>query len=147
MRKTLLVLLGIFLGFGFTLLVCGHPSPLPTAEAQTTGTPASGSQAIMATGGSAPNVNDLCWIMRRERGTDPDGQAYDRYTLNLYKAMGNGRFFDLVDTRDITYDNKPAQLQIAGHNGELHPKKMKEAWENQKKKQEEARKQVRKSSR
>jgi hypothetical protein len=148
MRKTLLVLLGIFLGFGFTLLVCGHPAPLPRAEAQTAGTPASGSQAIMATGGSAPNLNDLCWVMRRERDTDPEGQAYDRYTLSLYRAMGNGRFFDLVDTREVTYDNKPVQLKIAGHNDELNPLKIKKkAEEEENKREEESRNRTRRSSR
>src|SRR6185436_5873243 len=99
------------------------------------GTP--GPNIIVATGGSAQNQNDLCWIIRQEKGKGPRGQEYDRTTLSLYKATNNGASFDLIDTRETTWDNKPVQLNTSGHNKNLSPRDLKQAWEKEQREEAE----------
>jgi hypothetical protein len=106
---------------------------LPAAEAQ--GMPAGAGGDVpavtMMPGGSSPNEHDLLWVLVKEKAQSRQGQPYERLALSLYKTMNNGSGFDLVDTREITYDAKPSQLTLPGHNPKLSPKEMKAAWEKE----------------
>lgn len=138
MRNTLMVTGGIALGL-LAALVAGRAPSLPEVQAQTAAGDNSGTPAVfMGTGGSAPNMNDLCWVMVREKARDKDLKEYDRYNLALYRSMNNGQLFDLIDVREITYDLKATQLDKKGHTGPT-PRQMKEAWEKFKKEQEDGR--------
>jgi hypothetical protein len=135
MKQALFVVSGVAIGFLSALVApASNKSMLPPAEAQAgpgPGNGASGPTFIVATGGSTPNVNDLCWIIRLEKGKTAKGQEYDRSSLSLYKAANNGSSFDLVDTRETTWDNKPVNLNVGTHNKNLTPQDLKKAWEDE----------------
>ncbi len=132
---------GITLGalIGMTAACFAGAIPLSPAHAQTVSGDATGTGAavVVGTGGSQPNQNDICWILFREKAKDKDGKDYERTSLCLYRSMGNGQLFDLVDTRDITYDGKIAQLHIPGHNPGLSPQTIKDKWDDAVRKEKE----------
>jgi len=138
MKQALFVVSGVAIGL-LVALVSGK-SFLPQADAQAgpaAGNGATGPLVIVATGGATPNQNDLCWIFRQEKGKNPRGAEYDRSSLSLYKAGSNGTSFDLVDTRETTWDNKPVQLGIGTHNKNLTPQDLKKAWEEELRREQE----------
>jgi hypothetical protein len=141
MKQALFVLSGVAIGLLSALVAvgCCASQILPQAEAQAGpagGNGAAGPVVIVATGGATPNTNDLCWIFRQEKGKNRAGE-YDRTTLSLYKAANNGTSFDLVDTRETTWDGKPVQLNIAGHNKGVSPAELKKAWEKEQEQERE----------
>ena len=141
MKQALFVMSGVAIGLlsAVVALGCCRSEILPQAEAQAGpagGAGAAGPVVIVATGGATPNTNDLCWVFRQEKGKNRAGE-YDRTTLSLYKAANNGTSFDLVDTRETTWDGKPVQLTIAGHNKSLSPAELKKAWEEEQRKEKE----------
>ena len=142
MKQALFVLTGVAIGLlsAFVALGCCKSEFIGRAEAQAGpagGNGAGGPQVIVATGGATPNQNDLLWVFRQEKGKNARGQEYDRSTLSLYKATTNGASFDLVDTRETTWDGKPVQLNVGGHNNKLAPAELKQAWEKEQREQEE----------
>ena len=113
MKQALFVLSGVAIGLLSALVAvgCCTSQILPQADAQAGPAGGNGAAApvvIVATGGATPNTTDLCWGFRQEKGKNRAGE-YDRTTLSLYKAANNGTSFDLVDTRETTWDGKPAQ--------------------------------------
>src|SRR6185436_16088734 len=141
MKQALFVMSGVAIGLLSALVAfgCSRSEILPQAEAQAGpagGAGAGGPVVILATGGATPNTNDLCWVFRQEKGKNRAGE-YDRTTLTLYKAANNGTSFDLVDTRETTWDGKPVQLSIGSHNKSLSPRQLKEAWEKEEREQRE----------
>lgn len=144
MKQALFVVSGVAIGLLAALVaVASTGSSLPQADAQAgpaAGNGASGPIVIVATGGATPNQNDLCWIYRQEKGKNAKGEDYDRTSLSLYKAATNGTSFDLVDTRETTWDSKPSHLNVPGHNAKLSPADLKQAWEKEQKELEEKRK-------
>jgi hypothetical protein len=137
MKQALFVISGVAIGFLAALLA--RPDFLPQADAQAGpagGTGAAGPVVIVATGGATPNTNDLCWVFRTEKGKSRTGE-YDRTTLSLYKAANNGTSFDLVDTRETTWDGKPVQLNVAGHSKGISPRELKQAWEKEQREEQE----------
>ena len=142
MKQALFVVSGVAIGLLTALVAVASSgkSYLPQADAQAGpagGNGATGPVLIVATGGSTPNQNDLCWVLRQEKGKTPRGQEYDRTSLSLYKASNNGSHFDLVDTRETTWDGKPVQLNIGAHNKGLSPKELKNAWEKEQREEQE----------
>ena len=142
MKQALFVLTGVAIGLlsALVALGCCKSDFIRQAEAQAgpgAGNGAGGPHIIIATGGATPNQNDLCWVFRQEKGKNAKGQEYDRSTMSLYKAGSQGGSFDLVDTRETTWDNKPVHLNVGGHNGKLGPADLKQAWEKEQKELEE----------
>jgi hypothetical protein len=142
MKQALFVLTGVAIGLlsAFVALGCCKSDFIGQAEAQAgpgAGNGAGGPHVILASGGATPNQNDLLWVFRQEKGKNARGQEYDRATLSLYKAGNNGASFDLVDTRETTWDGKPVQLGVGGHNKNLSPAELKQAWEKEQREQEE----------
>lgn len=137
MKQALFVVSGAAIGLLAALAAVASTGPsslLPAANAQAGpagGNGSGGPAVILATGGATPNQNDLCWVFRLEKGKDARGQEYDRSSLTLYKAGINGTSFDLIDTRETTWDGKPVQLNIGNHNKNLSPKELKQAWEKE----------------
>ena len=119
--------------FGFALaLTPADATPLVTpAQNATVNDP-----PIVVVGGSAPNVQDLCWVLFNEKSKDSDGKPYNRYALCLYKATNNGRMLHFVDVRELSYDFKAAQLNLKGRS-DNSPRQMKDFWEEAQKKREE----------
>ncbi len=140
MKQALFVVSGVAIGLLSALVAMGSPRSLvPQADAQSgpgAGNGASAPIVIVATGGATPNQNDLCWVYRQEKGKNARGE-YDRTSLSLYKAANNGTSFDLVDTRETTWDGKPVQLNIGAHNRNLSPKDLKQAWEKEQREEQE----------
>jgi len=134
MKQALFVISGVAIGLLAALVaVASGQTLIPKAEAQAgpnAGNGASGPTVIVATGGATPNTNDLCWVFRQDKGKIR-GVEYDRTSLSLYKAANNGTSFDLVDTRETTWDGKPVQLTVGSHNKALSPKELKNAWEKE----------------
>lgn len=135
MKQALFVISGVAIGLLVALAASASARAefLPQADAQAGpagGTGAAGPIVIVATGGATPNTNDLCWVFRQEKGKSRTGE-YDRTTLSLYKAANNGTSFDLVDTRETTWDGKPVQLNIGAHNKSISPAELKKAWEKE----------------
>jgi hypothetical protein len=142
MKQALFVLSGVAIGLlsALVALGCCKSDFIGQAEAQAGpagGNGAGGPAVILATGGATPNQNDLLWLYRQEKGKNAKGQEYDRFTLTLYKAGNQGTSFDLIDTREVTWDGKPVQLPIAGHAKGLSPAELKHAWEKEQKELEE----------
>jgi hypothetical protein len=141
MKQALFVLSGVAIGLLSALVAvgCCKSEVLPQAEAQAGpagGAGAGGPIIIVATGGATPNTNDLCWVFRQEKGKTRAGE-YDRTSLSLYKASNNGSSFDLVDTRETTWDNKPVQLNVSGHSKGISPADLKKAFETQQREERE----------
>ena len=141
MKQALFVMSGVAIGLLSALAAfgCSRSELLHQAEAQAGpagGAGAGGPVVIVATGGATPNTNDLCWVFRTEKGKNRAGE-YDRTILSLYKAANNGTSFDLVDTRETTWDGKPVQLNIAGHNKGISPAALKQAWEKEQREERE----------
>jgi hypothetical protein len=141
MKQALFVISGVAIGLLAALVATASARSefLPRADAQSgpgAGAGAGGPTVIVATGGATPNQNDLCWVFRQEKGKTRAGE-YDRTSLSLYKASNNGTSFDLVDTRETTWDGKPVQLSIAGHNKSLSPRDLKQAWEKEQREERE----------
>jgi hypothetical protein len=91
---------------------------------------------LLATGGSGTNVNDIAWVLTTDTYEDPKTKKQiERKVLLCYRV--GGKLVDIVDVRDITWDVKVKQLNLPGHNAELSPDKMREAWENARKKADE----------
>jgi hypothetical protein len=136
MKQALFVLSGVVIGLLSALVALGCKTEfIDKAQAQAGpagGNGTGGPQIIMGTGGATPNQNDLCWVYRQEKGKTIKGE-YDRYVLSLYKAVNQGSAFDLVDTREITWDSKPSHLNVPGHNPKLGPGDLKQAWEKEQK--------------
>jgi hypothetical protein len=139
MKQALFVLSGVAIGLLSALVAfgCCRTEFIGQAEAQAApaANGAGGPAVILATGGSTPNQNDLLWVFRQDKGKIR-GQEYDRTSVSLYKASNNGVSFDLVDTRETTWDGKPVQLNVGGHNKSLSPKELKKAWEQEQREQE-----------
>lgn len=144
MKQALFVVSGVAIGLLMALVALGCKTDfIDKAQAQAGpagGAGAAGPHVIVATGGATPNQNDLCWVFRQEKGKNAKGVEYDRSILSLYKAGNQGSSFDLVDTREVTWDSKPVQLSVAGHNRGIAPGELKQAWEKEEKEQEERRK-------
>jgi hypothetical protein len=135
MKQALFVMSGMAIGLlsAVVALGCSKSEIVPRAEAQAGpagGVGAGGPVVILATGGATPNTNDLVWVFRTDKGK-AGGAEYDKSSLSLYKAANNGTSFDLVDTREITWDGKPVQLNVAGHNKSISPRELKKAYENE----------------
>lgn len=143
MKQALFVLSGVSIGLLSALVALGCKTDfIDRAQAQAGpagGNGAGGPHIVVATGGATPNQNDLCWVFRQEKSKNARGVEYDRTSLSLYKAGNQGTSFDLVDTREITWDGKPAQLNVAGHNKNISPAELKQAWEKEEKELEERR--------
>ena len=142
MKQALFVVSGVAIGLLTALVAVASSgkSYLPQADAQAGpagGTGAGGPNVIVATGGATPNQNDLCWVIRQEKGKNGRGAEYERTTVSLYKAANNGNSFDLVDTREATWDNKPVQLSMGSHNKSLSPRDLKQAWEKEQREERE----------
>jgi hypothetical protein len=140
MMKALFVTLGVAIGFMAACGLMASPHFFSPAEAQAGPGPGNGAGTpviIVATGGATPNQNDLCWVFRQEKGKTAGGQEYDRTSLSLYKAGNNGSSFDLIDTRETTWDGKPVQLNLGTHNKSLAPKELKNAWEKEQREERE----------
>lgn len=138
MKHALLVVSGIALGLTVAL-VSGGP---PEAAAQAGPGPGAGTDhgaVMLGTGGGMPNQNDLCWILFKEPAMDAEGKPYERTALCLYRATQNGKGFDLMDVRELTWDPKPSQLIGPEHNARLTPEMMRKQWQAAEKKREEAR--------
>ena len=58
-------------------------------------------------------------------------------TGGVFKSENNGTSFDLVDTRETTWDGKPVQLSIGSHNKSLSPRELKAAWEKEQREERE----------
>jgi hypothetical protein len=141
MKQALFVMSGVAIGLLSALVAvgCCTSGILPQADAQAgpaAGSGATGPLVILATGGATPNTNDLCWVFRQEKGKNRTGE-YDRTSLSLYKASNNGTSFDLVDTRETTWDGKPVQLNVAGHTKGISPRDLKQAWEKEQREEQE----------
>lgn len=134
MKNTFLVVTGIGLGLLAAVLAFGSADRrgIPLAEAQGAGAAGANGTVLLATGGAAPNLNDLLWILSQDKT-----EKQERWMLCCYRVE-NGKLFDLIDIREVTYDMKgPAQLNIKGHNSELAPQAIKDALEKDRKKREE----------
>ena len=141
MKQALFVVSGVAIGLLAALVATASTRTdiIPQADAQAGpagGSGAGGPIVILATGGATPNQNDLCWVFRQDKGKI-GGAEYDRTSLSLYKAANNGTSFDLVDTRETTWDGKPVQLNVSGHNPKLSPRDLKKAWEQEQREQAE----------
>ena len=143
MKNALLVVSGVAIGLlGALVALASNRNYVSPAEAQagpSGGAGAGGPTLVVSTGGATPNQNDLCWITQTGKAKTRAGQEYDRITLTLYKASGNGASFDLVDTRDITYDATVAQLNLPGHNAKISPREMKKIHDEELRREEEER--------
>ena len=127
MKQALFVVSGVAIGLLAALVAVASSKPelMPKAEAQAAAADASqaGGNMIMGIGGSSNNINDLCWVLIKDKGKTRQGE-YDRYSLSLYKANGQG-VFDLSDMREISFDGKLIQLNHPQHNKDLTPKELK----------------------
>jgi hypothetical protein len=142
MKQALFVVSGVAIGLLAALVAVASSRTDFISRAEAQAGPGAGNGAgspvtIVATGGATPNQNDLCWVLRQEKGKNARGQEYDRTSLSLYKAANNGTSFDLVDTRETTWDGKPVQLNIGSHNKNLSPKDLKNAWEKEQREEQE----------
>jgi hypothetical protein len=123
MKQALFVISGVAIGLLASLVAlgCSRTEFVPKAAAQSAspdGTQVGGAM-IMGIGGASNNINDLCWVLMKDKGHTRQGD-YDRFSLCLYKANGQG-IFDLTDTREISFDGKLIQLNHPGHNKDLTP--------------------------
>ncbi len=121
-------------------LAPAQPSPPPDVRPQAASA-ADGEvgPVTMGVGGSQQNLNDLCWILFRDKPRERQKIDHDRFALCLYRATNNGQAFDLVDVREVTYDFKASHLNVPGHNPKLTPPVMREAYEKARKEEEEDR--------
>lgn len=94
---------------------------------------------VVVTGGSAPNVQDLCWILFHDKKKGAFGKMEDRYALCLYRGVNNGRMLQFVDVREVTYDFKAVQLNHRGRTDPT-PLEMKKMWEDAQQKEETGKK-------
>ncbi|MBV8881822.1 MAG: hypothetical protein JO332_17825 [Planctomycetaceae bacterium] len=139
MKQALFVISGVAIGLlaSLTALLSCRSDLIAKAEAQAAspeGSQASGNM-IMGIGGATSNQNDLCWVLIKDKGKTRQGD-YDRYSLSLYKANGQG-VFDLTDMREITFDGKLLQLNHPGHNKDLGPKELKKKLDEQHQREEQ----------
>jgi hypothetical protein len=127
MKQALFVVSGVAIGLlaALVAVTAGRMEFMSRAEAQAASPEGSqaGGNMIMGIGGSTNNQNDLCWILIKDKGKNRQGE-YDRYSLSLYKANGQG-VFDLTDMRETTFDGKLVQLNHPQHNKDLTPKELK----------------------
>jgi len=133
MKQALFVGSGVAIGFLASLAALGGARTefVPKALAQSAspdGTQAGGA-TIMGIGGASNNINDLCWVLMKDKGHTRQGD-YDRYSLCLYKANGQG-VFDLTDMREISFDGKLVQLNHPSHNKDLTPQAIKKKIDEQ----------------
>jgi len=133
MKPALCLVSGVAIGLLAALAAAASSKPefLSRAEAQAAAADAAqaGGSVIMGIGGSTNNQNDLCWILLKDKGKTRQGE-YDRYSLSLYKANGQG-VFDLTDMREISFDGKLIQLNHPSHNKDLSPQNLKKKIEDQ----------------
>jgi len=133
MKQALFVISGAAIGLLVSLVAlgCVRTEFVPRAMAQSAspdGTQAGGA-TIMGIGGASNNINDLCWVLMKDKGHARQGD-YDRYSLCLYKANGQG-VFDLTDMREISFDGKLVQLNHPSHNKDLTPQAIKKKIDEQ----------------
>ena len=139
MKQTLFVASGAAIGLlaALVAVTCSKSDLMTRAEAQSAspeGTQSNGNM-IMGIGGSTNNQNDLCWVLLKDRGKTRQGD-YDRYSLSLYKANGQG-VFDLTDMREVSFDGKLIQLNHPGHNKDLTPQNIKKKIDEQHRQEEQ----------
>lgn len=85
---------------------------------------------LLATGGSAANMNDIAWVLTKELFEDPETKkSIERKVLLCYRVAPGGKLTDIVDVRDITWDSKFTQLRLDGHNHQLSPDRMRQEYE------------------
>ena len=133
MKTALIVPTALAVLFGCALALTPADATPPATPPQSAG---KADPPIVVVGGSAPNVQDLCWVLFHEKSKDRDGKGYDRYALCLYKAANNGRMLHFVDVRELTYDFKAAQLNLKGR-ADTSPREMKKMWDRATKEREE----------
>ena len=141
MKAALVAPMTLAVLFGLTLFLVPADATPPVMQAQN-GNP--NNPPIVVVGGSAPNVQDLCWVLFNDKAQDSDGKVYNKYALCLYKANNNGRMLHFVDMRELTYDIKPSQLGVKGRT-DPSPRDMKRMWEEALEKQEKDKKSGRRS--
>ncbi len=110
----------------------GAAAAMPEAQAQAAGPAQDGDKPvlIMAAGGSAPNINDITWVLTTEVFEHPKTKKrVERKVLLCYKVSNGGKFIDIVDVRDITWDAKFEQLAKDGHDRGVSPEQMRKMWE------------------
>ncbi len=139
MKQALFVVSGAAIGLlaALVAVTCSKSDLMARAEAQSAspeGTQSNGNM-IMGIGGSTNNQNDLCWVLIKDRGKTRQGD-YDRYSLSLYKANGQG-VFDLTDMREVSFDGKLIQLNHPGHNKDLTPQNIKKKIDEQHRQEEQ----------
>lgn len=110
MKNALLVLSGVAMGLLAMSVLAGRDT-LPRADAQGGGAGMANGQTILATGGSAQNQNDLCWVYTRVK----PARGPERSVLALYRAKKNGDYFDLEDVRVIDADIRLIELEGRDH--------------------------------
>jgi hypothetical protein len=133
MKQALFVVSGVAIGLLAALVAVASARTDYMARAEAQAASPDGSQAggnmIMGIGGATSNQNDLCWVLIKDKGKTRQGD-YDRYSLSLYKANGQG-VFDLTDMREISFDGKLVQLNHPQHNKDLTPKELKKKIDEQ----------------
>jgi hypothetical protein len=139
MKQALFVMSGVSVGLLASLVAfgCGRTEVIPRALAQAASPDGAqaGGAAIMGIGGASNNINDLCWVLMKDKGHRRQGD-YDRYSLCLYKANGQG-VFDLTDAREISFDGKLIQLNHPSHNKELTPQALMKKFDEQQQQQQQ----------
>ncbi|MHC4607273.1 MAG: hypothetical protein ACYTAF_10155 [Planctomycetota bacterium] len=110
MRNTL-TMLGAAI-CGALIVLCLQSTPEVSAQA---GAPVrattQGLPYLIASGGTQPNQLDLCWVLTKVR----PAEGPERTVLAMYRAKGNGSFFDLEDTRMIDADLRVIELKHRQH--------------------------------
>jgi hypothetical protein len=137
MNKGLWVGTGIVIGLIVNAAVFWFAQPTTAApagaqQAEPQAAPDDGPK-ILATGGSKDNRNDICWILFKDGKSEIKKGAktvsLDRYVLCCYRVAEQGKSFDIVDVREVTYDVKGVQLNLPnGHEPKFSPKAMRDAY-------------------
>ena len=139
MKQALFVISGVAIGLLAALVAVTSSRSNLMAQAEAQAAAADASQAsgnmVMGIGGSSNNINDLCWVLIKDKGKTRQGE-YDRYSLSLYKANNQGAF-DLTDEREISFDGKLIQMNHPQHNKELTPKEIKKKIDEQHRQEEQ----------
>lgn len=137
MKSGLFVATGIAIGLTLAGVagVLMLPSSAFTAHAGTgpqAGADSNNGPMVLGTGGCNDNRQDIAWVLFKDGKVTVEKGAIkvelDRYVLCCYQVAQGGRSFDIVDTREITYDVKHPHLPVGGHNAGYSPGAMRKAY-------------------
>ena len=115
MKQALVLVSGVAAGLLAALLAVGSSRTDWLSRAEAQAGPGAGSGAglstVVATGGGASNVNDLCWVLTKVKPV----RGPERTVLALYRAERQGEHFNLKDVRFIDADIRVIELDSKKH--------------------------------